>query len=64
MLRANIHTGRFQADVNPVGAVVALGSGVGVGVNVKGVVRASLHARLAADAAVFVEVHDAVGPEI
>lgn len=46
------------------GAVVALGGGVGIRVNVEGIVGTSLHARLAADAAVFVKVHDTIRPEI
>ena len=41
-------------------AVVALRRGVGVRVDVERVVRAALHARLAADAAVAVEIDDAV----
>jgi hypothetical protein len=41
-------------------AEIALLRGVGVRVDVQRVVRASLHTRLATDAAVAVEVHDAV----
>ena len=64
MFWANVDASRLQADVHPLCAVVALGGGVGIGVNVEGVVGAGLHARLTADAAVLVKVHDAIGPEV
>ena len=64
MLWADVHAGRFEADVHPVGAVIALGSGAGIWVNVERIVGAGLHAGLAADAAVFVKINDAIGPEI
>ena len=62
--RAHHHARRLEAALHAVGAVVALGRGLGLGVDVERVVGARLHARLAADAAVPVEVHDAVGPAI
>src|SRR3989442_1203456 len=50
----------LEADLDPVRAVVALRRGRGIRVDVERVVRAGLHARLAADAAAAVEIHDAV----
>lgn len=61
VLRANNHARRLQADIGAVGAVVALGGRFRLRVDVDGVVRAGLHARLAADADAVVELHDAVG---
>jgi hypothetical protein len=40
----------FEPDLNAAGAKIALGCGPGIGVNIKGVVGAGLHAGLAADA--------------
>ena len=57
---ADHDAGRLEPLVDAVGAEVALGRGVGVLVDVERVVRAGLHAALAADAAVAVEVDDAV----
>ena len=54
----------LEPPLHPVGAEVALGGGVRVGVDVERVVGARLHARLAADAAVAVEVDDAVRPPV
>ncbi len=53
-------TGWFQSHFGAVGAVVALGGGMAVGVDVERVVGARLHTRLAADAARVVEVDDAI----
>src|SRR5581483_1529200 len=53
---------REQAAVGTVRAVVALGSRMAARVNVERVVGTSLHARLAADAAVGVEIDDAIRP--
>ncbi len=61
VLGADDDTGRLQAHLGAVRAEVALGRGVGVGVNVDGVVGAGLHAGLAADAGFGVELHNAVG---
>ncbi len=58
---ADYHAGGFEADVDAMRAVVALGRRVGVGIDIQGIVRTGLHAGFAADAAVLVEVHDAVG---
>src|ERR671918_559658 len=54
------HAGRLQSHLDAMRAVVALGGGAGVGVNVERVVRAGLHAGLAADTSAAVEVYDAV----
>ena len=43
------------------GAEIALGRGVVVGIDVESIVGTSLHASLAADAAAVIEVNDAVG---
>jgi hypothetical protein len=56
--------GGREADVDPMGAEVALRGGSFAWVDVDGVVRARLHARLAADARVRVEVDDAVGSAV
>jgi hypothetical protein len=62
--RADDHARGLEADLDAMGAVVALGRGVRVRVDVERVVRARLHARLAADAPVAVEVDDAVRPSV
>src|SRR6185369_5816842 len=51
---------RLDLRFDAMRAIVALFCGIGVRVDVEGVVRTSLHARLAADAAVAVEIDDAV----
>src|SRR5439155_15581366 len=61
---AHDHARGFEPDLQPVRAVVALGRGVRVRVDVERVVGAALHAGLAADAARAVEVHDAVGAAV
>src|SRR5262249_35279255 len=58
------HARRLQPDLHAVGTIVALRRRVGRGVDVERVVRTRLHAGLAADAAVAIEVHDAVGPAV
>ena len=60
VFRADVHAGGLEADVHPVGAVVALGRRVGVRIDVQGVVGAGLHAALASDAAPRIEIDDAV----
>jgi hypothetical protein len=60
LLRANHHARGFNADLNPVGAVVAFLGGVVIGIDVEGVVGTSLHARLAADTTRRVEINDSV----
>ncbi len=57
---AHLDARRFEADVDAVRAEVALRGGMGVVIDVDRVVRTGLHARLAADASLIVEVHDAV----
>jgi len=54
------HTGRLQSDLRAMGAIVALGGGMAVGVDVERVIGAGLHARFTTDAARGVEVYDAV----
>jgi hypothetical protein len=39
---------------------VAFGGGVGVGIDIEGVIRAGLHASLAADTSLVVEVYDSI----
>ena len=63
-LRTHDHARGLEPHLHAVRAVVALGGGVRVGVDVERVVGAALHARLAADAARAVEVDDAVGAPI
>jgi hypothetical protein len=56
----DVDAGGFETDIDAVGAVVALGGGVIFGVDIKRVIRAGLHARFAANAAVFVKIDDAI----
>src|SRR5690606_35807148 len=58
---AHHRAGGLEAHLHPMRAVVALGRGAGLGIDVDRVVGARLHAGLAADAHVLVELHDAVG---
>jgi len=51
---------RLQAHFQSMRAEIAFGGGVCVRINVQRVVRAGLHARLAADAAVGIEIDDAI----
>jgi hypothetical protein len=60
VFRADHHAGRLQSNIYPVGAVVAFGRSMRIRVDVQRVVRTSLHAGFATDAAVFVEINDAV----
>jgi hypothetical protein len=60
LLRADDHAGRLQADLGAMGTEMTLGGGVGIRIDVQRIVRAGLHARLAADTAVTVEVDDAI----
>ena len=52
--------GRLEPDFGAMRAEVALGGGAVVGIDVNGVVRARLHASFATDAALGVEIDDAV----
>src|SRR5262249_12869566 len=61
---ADDHAGGLEADLDAMRAVVALGRRLCLGVDVERVVRTGLRARLAADAAISVEVHDAVGAPV
>ena len=58
---AHHHTTRLEALLDPVVAEVALVGGVGCRIDVDGVIRAGVHAALAADAVVVVEIDHAVG---
>src|SRR5690606_35266608 len=60
LLRADDDAGGQEILLDAMNAVVALGGCVVVRVDVESVVRAGLHARLAADALAVVEVDDAV----
>ena len=62
LLRADDDTGRLEAKLSAVSTEVAFCSGIGRGIDVEGIVRAGLHARLAADAAPRIEIDDTVGP--
>jgi hypothetical protein len=46
------------------GAEIALGCRVVVGIDIQSIVRTSLHAALATDAAPVVEINDAIGPPV
>src|SRR5208337_306084 len=59
-LRANCCAGRFQSYFDAVRAEMAFGRGVPVGVNINGIIRPSLHAGLAPDAAGGVEIYNPV----
>src|SRR5262249_59133277 len=52
---------RPVAHLNARGVEITLGSGVAIRVNIKRVIRTSLHAGLTADAALVIEVDDTVG---
>ncbi len=54
------HTSRFQANVGPVRAVVALGRAVRFRIDVDGIVRAGLQAGLAANANSGVKLNDTI----
>src|SRR5439155_13143698 len=63
-LGADDHARGLETDLETMSAIVALGGGLGGGIDVERVVGAGLHARFAADAALAVEVHDAVRPSV
>src|SRR6185437_14790781 len=56
----NDHAGRLQARFHAVRAEVALGCCVVVGIDIEGVIRAGLHAALAANTSLVVKVDDSV----
>ena len=58
--RAYDHTGRLEMSLDPVRAVVTFLRGVGIWIYVERVVWTGLHAGLAADASIAVEVYDPV----
>jgi len=60
MCWTNIDAGRLQADVNTMSTIVALGGRVRVRIQVQSVIRASLHASPAANAALVVKVNDSI----
>src|SRR5215813_1863700 len=57
---ANDNAGGLEIIVNTMRAEVAFGGGVGVIVNVNGIVGAGLHAALTADTAIAIKVDDSV----
>src|SRR6266702_2230365 len=59
-LRTNNHAGWLQANLSAVRTIVALRSGIAIRINVKRIIGTRLHARLATDAAIGVEVHNAI----
>src|SRR5205085_8017309 len=60
LLRADYNAARLQAHFQSMRAEIALGGRISDGIDVQRVVRAGLHAGLAADAAIRVEIHHAV----
>src|SRR5262249_21140622 len=61
---ANDDAGRLQFRFHAVRAEIALGCGIAVGIDVKRVVGAGLHAAFATDAALIVEVDNSVGSSV
>ena len=61
LLRADHRTGRLQATFHPVGTEVALLNRSAVLIEIKRIVRASLHAGPATDAGIPIQIDDAVG---
>ena len=59
---ADDYTGRFQAKIGAVGAIVALGGGMGFRVHIDGVIGAGLHTSLAANADTAVELYNSIVP--
>src|SRR5712692_629388 len=64
LLRADDDASGFEAHLDSVGAQVTLRGRIRIRIDVERIVRAGLHARLAADAAIAVEIDDAVGAAI
>src|SRR5579875_84633 len=62
MLRADNDAGWLQPNLGAVGAVVALGGSMRIGVDIERIVGAGLHTGLAADTAAGVEIDDAISP--
>jgi len=62
MLRTDVDARRLETDVDAMRAVIAFRRCVIVRVHVDRIVRTSLRARLAPDAAAVVEIDDAIGP--
>ena len=60
VLGAHDHARRLETEVRSVRAIVALRGGARPGVDVNGIVRAGLKAGLTADAAILIELHDAI----
>jgi hypothetical protein len=62
MGRTNDHTGRFQAKIGAVGAIVAFGGGTGFRIHIDGVIGAGLHTSLAADTDTAIELYNSIMP--
>ena len=60
MFRADNDARGLQTHVYAMGAKIAFGRCVTMGIDIKRIVRAGLHARFAADAALVVKINDAV----
>jgi len=60
LLGADDDAGGLKPDLYAVRAEITFGRGPGIGIDVQGVVGAGLHAGLATDAALIVEIDDAV----
>ena len=58
--RADDHTRRFKAHLDPMRAEITFGRSVAVGIDIEGIVRTSLHASFATNAAPVVEINDTV----
>lgn len=61
MGRADNLAGRFEPYFHTVSAKVAFRCGVGIGIDVKGIVRTGLHTGLAANATLAVKINDTIG---
>ncbi|MDH5610362.1 MAG: hypothetical protein OEY56_12870, partial [Cyclobacteriaceae bacterium] len=55
-------TSRLQSDINPMGAVITLCRCVGLRVNVQGIIWTCLHTRLTPNAAIIIEINNAIRP--
>jgi hypothetical protein len=60
VLRTHNHARRFQPNLSPMRAVVALGRSSFIGIDINRIVRASLHTRLAPNAPLGTEINDAI----
>jgi hypothetical protein len=60
LCRTDNHAGRFDLVFYSVGTEVTFGGGVGVGIDIEGVVGAGLHASFTANTSFVVEVYDSI----